>query len=354
MLRTACVLFLLFALSPNTSAQNRSDKILITLERTECFGPCPIYKLTIHGDGTVVYEGRENVRVKGIEHTKIKPLEVQELTKAFENVDYFNLKDDYTTKEGESREKGYLCTDTPTAIMSLAIGSHIKTIENCFIGPETLEKLENRIDEVTDSKRWVTIDAKTVHAKHRQGWDIRGFEAQWLLIGAARSGDDEVVKSFIQEGANVNAPTNLPPLQVAWGARVVKLLIAAGANVNAAALEGLESPLGHAAQTGEADSIDALIKAGAKVDGRSSDGATPLMYAAQRCSPEAVKVLLKAGADPQAKDNAGSGAIKYAREGLDRMIFDEKYPSPFDAIVPDFRNQYKIIEDLLLAAGATP
>jgi hypothetical protein len=107
-LRAACILFPLFALSPNTSGQNRSDRILITLERTECFGPCPIYKLTIHQDGTVVYDGRDNVRVKGVQHAKIKPVEVRDLVKAFENIDYFNLKDDYTTKEGESREKGYL------------------------------------------------------------------------------------------------------------------------------------------------------------------------------------------------------------------------------------------------------
>jgi hypothetical protein len=193
-----------------------------------------------------------------------------------------------------------------------------------------------------------------VQAKHRQGWDIRGFEAQWLLVDAARSGDDEVVKAFVQEGANVNAPADLPPLQVAWGAKVVKLLIEAGANVNAVPKEGLESPLGYAAQTGDADSIEALIKAGAKVDAKSSDGATPLMQAARRCSPQAVRVLLKAGADARAKDNAGSGAVKYAHDGLDRMISDEKYPSPFGVIVPDYRNQFKIIEDLLLAAGARP
>ncbi len=39
--------------------------VVITLERTQCFGSCPVYKLTVYGDGRVVYEGGGFVKIKG-------------------------------------------------------------------------------------------------------------------------------------------------------------------------------------------------------------------------------------------------------------------------------------------------
>src|SRR5258708_6582282 len=36
---------------------NELNQIVVRLERTGCYGNCPAYKLTIHGDGRVEYEG---------------------------------------------------------------------------------------------------------------------------------------------------------------------------------------------------------------------------------------------------------------------------------------------------------
>jgi hypothetical protein len=38
---------------------------LIRLQRTACFGPCPIYTVTIDARGTVTYEGERSVRGVG-------------------------------------------------------------------------------------------------------------------------------------------------------------------------------------------------------------------------------------------------------------------------------------------------
>jgi uncharacterized membrane protein len=38
---------------------------LIRLQRTSCYGPCPIYTVTIDAGGTVTYEGERSVRVVG-------------------------------------------------------------------------------------------------------------------------------------------------------------------------------------------------------------------------------------------------------------------------------------------------
>ena len=51
MCRSICTLLLIASLSLVASDKGPHDDVVITLERTTCFGTCPAYKLTIHGDG---------------------------------------------------------------------------------------------------------------------------------------------------------------------------------------------------------------------------------------------------------------------------------------------------------------
>src|SRR5579871_2978725 len=41
------------------------NSVVITLDRSGCFGRCPAYHVEIHGDGTVIYFGKTNVLEKG-------------------------------------------------------------------------------------------------------------------------------------------------------------------------------------------------------------------------------------------------------------------------------------------------
>lgn len=41
------------------------DVVSIQLERTPCFGACPVYHVTLHPDGTLIYEGTRFVDRKG-------------------------------------------------------------------------------------------------------------------------------------------------------------------------------------------------------------------------------------------------------------------------------------------------
>ena len=56
---------LLIGCSSKTPVPDNIKEVVITLERTACFGVCPVYKLTVYGDGRVVYEGKRFVRVEG-------------------------------------------------------------------------------------------------------------------------------------------------------------------------------------------------------------------------------------------------------------------------------------------------
>jgi len=121
--------------------------VTITLERTACFGTCPVYKLTITGNGTVVYEGRDFVEVKGEQTSSISTAQVQDLVAAFEQADFLTLTDYMEQK----------VTDHPYAITSITIGGQTKTVNHYYgddSAPQQLTDLESKIDEIVNSKQW--------------------------------------------------------------------------------------------------------------------------------------------------------------------------------------------------------
>tara|TARA_Y100000310_G_C20468874_1_gene709003 strand:+ start:203 stop:694 length:492 start_codon:yes stop_codon:yes gene_type:complete len=121
----------------------------ITLERTACFGSCPVYKLRILGDGSVNYEGEKFVEVVGTRTIKIGESKVKELVDAFYKADYFSLKDSYVG--------GECATDHPYAMTSIVIGEVTKSVNNYHgcSSPDKLVDLEDKIDELVGSSGWI-------------------------------------------------------------------------------------------------------------------------------------------------------------------------------------------------------
>src|SRR5689334_7780175 len=88
---------------------------VITLERTICFGSCPAYKVSIYGDGLVIYEGKDFVKTKGDADGRITKDELQQLVREFEKLDYMKLRDRYGDDNAGCPESS---TDYPSAITS--------------------------------------------------------------------------------------------------------------------------------------------------------------------------------------------------------------------------------------------
>jgi len=130
---------------------------VITLERTACFGVCPVYKISIYDDGRVEFEGKEFLKKVGKAEDKISKSALEDLIRAFEKIDYYNLDDIYGEGNKKCRE---LWTDYPTAITSLNWKDKKKTVihyHGCRGAAvlDQLTELENKIDKTVNAERWI-------------------------------------------------------------------------------------------------------------------------------------------------------------------------------------------------------
>ena len=100
-------------------------------------------------------------------------------------------------------------------------------------------------------------------------------------------------------------------------------LTARRANPNLADNRGV-TPLMLASQLGFFEGVEALVKAGARVDEANDSGETPLILAVHRRDTGMMRVLLRAGADPDRADNSGKSARDYAKlEGANSITLAE-------------------------------
>ena len=122
----------------------------ITLERQPCFGFCPVYTLSIHGDGRVEYDGLQNVEVTGPQTASIDPAAVQALADEMAAAGYFDWNDEYMNQE---------VTDHAYVISSITLSDgttkRIQHYLGDFSAPEALTEVEAMIDETAGSAQWV-------------------------------------------------------------------------------------------------------------------------------------------------------------------------------------------------------
>jgi Domain of unknown function (DUF6438) len=121
----SCSLLLIVAISARTADQpadldSLSDADLKTLtvrlERTGCYGSCPAYTVTIHGDGSVEYNGKGHVKENGAQEGRVEPDTLKALVQEFAKAKFLTLLEDYS---GENCTR--YCTDMATAVTEFKV-----------------------------------------------------------------------------------------------------------------------------------------------------------------------------------------------------------------------------------------
>lgn len=136
----------------------------ITLERTVCFGRCPVYTVTLDSDGRVRWRGDQFVDAIGERHGNVGRQRVRELEAAVDRVKFFE-RDKFgefggmaCTTHGKTmscESSTVICSDTSRAIVTVRRDGKAHTIDNGHCEASPLDELEAQIDTIANTRPWI-------------------------------------------------------------------------------------------------------------------------------------------------------------------------------------------------------
>jgi hypothetical protein len=142
--------------------QTKQNELALIMKRSGCWKFCPIYELTIQPDGKVLFEGIQDTKTKGNAEGVLDKEKLAQVTSEIEKADFFALKNSYTNVSDNCPKYG---TDAPTVTLFIKLNGKEKTIthnlgctetgENWKVFPQQLYNLENKIDEIAETKHWI-------------------------------------------------------------------------------------------------------------------------------------------------------------------------------------------------------
>lgn len=281
----------------------------ITLRRSACYGHCPDYQVTIFGSGLVQFDTDENhfkdtaaevhlkynghhVLLPGHHTAHITPAAAAGLLAQFRTAHFFGLKQEYTA----------LAFDIPTKELSVRVGKNRKTVtdyDGKLVGmPESVWHLENAVDRVAGTSRWVQGNRQSLDYLDAAHFDYRSPSAVKLAVAAAKNmrkfeGTGDLIEGLIARGLPLNASVKDETLGTI-------LIRAAATNADESLFEDLSQ--------------------------RGALAAVPhktltSIFRDVGCSPMIARALVKAGADPRSGFSdlmTSSGSSRMCAQSPDR------------------------------------
>ena len=132
-------------------------RLRVTLERTYCLGACPVYVVTVHGDGRIVWNGIDNVAVTGPMQARVDRATVERLSRLIDRARFFERDASGELQSGPvcSTINGmttcsfatHICTDTSHAKLTISKNGRRHTVDNdhCDEKPG-IDEIEDAVD----------------------------------------------------------------------------------------------------------------------------------------------------------------------------------------------------------------
>ena len=114
------------------------ESLLLTLERTPCFGKCPTYKYSVYITGRVVYRGDQNTKYIGTYSAQLTKAQIEEIKSHIKSANLFSLKDKYDAQ----------ITDIPSTVLIINLDGVKKKIYDRYGAPEELTQFEKFVDNI--------------------------------------------------------------------------------------------------------------------------------------------------------------------------------------------------------------
>jgi hypothetical protein len=132
---------------------------VFTLERTACFGFCPVYKVSVDDRDILVFEGERYVKEAGGAVSKrLAPGSFRKLVAIAQDYDFASYDARYPNEDGDNC--GAVATDLPSIEIAFDAGRFdhaVRLDQGCmgFDGRERFDEMVLKIDEVLNLDDWI-------------------------------------------------------------------------------------------------------------------------------------------------------------------------------------------------------
>lgn len=119
------------------------DNLLVKMEKTSCYGQCPVYTVRIDRNGNGIFTGEENTEPLGTYKFRLSEEEMEELKSFFDKAGFRDMKDRYYEN----------LTDLPTTWLTYREGGSEKKVMDYYGAPEELKILEKQVEAMVLSRK---------------------------------------------------------------------------------------------------------------------------------------------------------------------------------------------------------
>ncbi len=130
-----------------TATPATQDSLFVYLERTPCYGQCPMYKFKIYNSGYALYEGKRFVEKLGLYETRLTAAVLQEIKTKVNDINYFGFRDQYPKT----------ASDFPSVKTAIILDGKRKEIMDGTGAPSALKEFEAYLDSVKDGAVWKQV-----------------------------------------------------------------------------------------------------------------------------------------------------------------------------------------------------
>ena len=124
---------------------NNADSLLISYERTPCFGRCPVFKIKVYESGYTTYQGVNFVEYMGYFYTRIDAPKMTQIKEAITASDVFSLEERYDNEQ---------VMDLPSRIYQVDTEGMNKRITARYQAPEALNILGQKMEKFFEGTAW--------------------------------------------------------------------------------------------------------------------------------------------------------------------------------------------------------
>lgn len=131
----------------------KNGRVIASLERTPCYGKCPVYEIKVYENGVVLYNGKNYTEKTGCWYRRISKKEVKGIQATFVSEGFSDFNNEYPQNKKSP-------SDLPSCIVRYYYDNNLPKMvtDKGIDSPEGLKKLETMLDSLASPGKLHSCD----------------------------------------------------------------------------------------------------------------------------------------------------------------------------------------------------